>query len=254
MSFKMPSKELVESIRAAHPQGTRVELVSMSDPYTTLQPGDKGTVSTVDDIGTIFVKWDNGSTLGVAYGEDRVRRVERELPGKEEAGQTVAGYNVQHSIWFDNHRGFALAHSPTAPDPYVIWQFTQNDGQRDFYWGKYCGSREQAQEIFCERVAEYQKNQRIKEVDNPLASVEMSSEQNYNMIDGLRNNMAGDKPDLTDGQTFDEMRELAPETLPQEIHPARDDKPSLLGQLERFKADSAATKTEVTATEPEPEL
>ena len=36
-------------------------------------PGTKGTVVCVDDIGTIHVHWDNGSSLGVAYGEDRCR-------------------------------------------------------------------------------------------------------------------------------------------------------------------------------------
>lgn len=69
MTNRLPSKELVESIRREYPQGTRVELVSMNDPYTTLKPGDKGTVSIVDSLGTVFVDWDNGSGLGVAYGE-----------------------------------------------------------------------------------------------------------------------------------------------------------------------------------------
>lgn len=59
---------------------------------------------------------------------------------------------------------------------------------------------------------------------SPIAAVEMSTEQNYNQIDGLRNNMASPRPDLTDGQTHEELRELAPETLPTE-------KPSVLGQL-----------------------
>jgi hypothetical protein len=59
----------------------------MSDPHTTLQPGDKGTVSLVDSIGTIFVDWDNGSGLGVAYGEDRVRRLEPEREKPSLLGQ-----------------------------------------------------------------------------------------------------------------------------------------------------------------------
>ena len=35
----------------------------------------RGTVSMVDDIGTVFVNWDCGSGLGVAYGEDSIRKV-----------------------------------------------------------------------------------------------------------------------------------------------------------------------------------
>lgn len=50
--------------------GTRVRLVSTTDPYTELRNGDTGTVSFVDDIGTVFVDWDNGSKLGLVRGED----------------------------------------------------------------------------------------------------------------------------------------------------------------------------------------
>ena len=38
-------------------------------------PGEQGTVQFVDDIGTIFVNWDCGSNLGVAYGEDIIRKI-----------------------------------------------------------------------------------------------------------------------------------------------------------------------------------
>lgn len=70
-----PSKEIVEHLRQQYPKGTRVELVSMSDPFTKLKAGDQGTVSMVDSIGTVFVDWDSGSGLGVAYGEDHIRKI-----------------------------------------------------------------------------------------------------------------------------------------------------------------------------------
>lgn len=70
-----PNRETVERIRESFPKGTYVELVSMSDPYTKLKPGDTGRVNFVDDIGTIFVNWDNGPGLGVAYGEDKIRKL-----------------------------------------------------------------------------------------------------------------------------------------------------------------------------------
>jgi hypothetical protein len=44
----------------------------MNDPYTKLRPGDLGTVDFIDDAGSIFCIWDNGSKLGVAYGEDEI--------------------------------------------------------------------------------------------------------------------------------------------------------------------------------------
>lgn len=68
-----PSSEVVILLRERYPKGTRVELVSMNDPYTKLKPGDRGTVVGVDDIGSVLVEWDCGSSLSVAYGEDKVR-------------------------------------------------------------------------------------------------------------------------------------------------------------------------------------
>ena len=74
--MNFPKREAVEAVSARYPKGTRVELVSMDDPYTTLKPGDQGTVDFVDDIATIHVKWDCGSGLGVAYGVDKIRILE----------------------------------------------------------------------------------------------------------------------------------------------------------------------------------
>ncbi len=72
---KFPSKETVERLRKQYPAGTRVELVRMNDQYSKLRPGDKGTVDFVDDTGTIFCAWDRGSSLGVVYGEDLVKKL-----------------------------------------------------------------------------------------------------------------------------------------------------------------------------------
>lgn len=66
--------ETLEHLRKEYPAGTRVELVKMDDPYNTkLVPGCQGTVHCVDDMGTIHVSWDCGSSLGVIYGEDACR-------------------------------------------------------------------------------------------------------------------------------------------------------------------------------------
>jgi hypothetical protein len=51
--------------------GDRVELVHCSDPYTRLQPGEQGTVQLVDSVGTVHVKWDSGSSLGLVPNIDR---------------------------------------------------------------------------------------------------------------------------------------------------------------------------------------
>lgn len=66
----------LKHLREAYPVGTRVELISMDDPYNKkLKPGCKGTVLYVDDIGTIHVNWDCGSSLGVVFGEDSCKKI-----------------------------------------------------------------------------------------------------------------------------------------------------------------------------------
>lgn len=68
--MKSMRPELLKHIKDTYKPGTRVRLGWMNDPYTKLKPGEMGTVSAVDDIGTIHVNWDCGSTLGLVFGED----------------------------------------------------------------------------------------------------------------------------------------------------------------------------------------
>lgn len=67
-------KEIVQTLRKRYPEGTRVKLVKMDDPQAP-PIGTRGTVIGVDDIGSIMVRWDNGSSLNVIYGEDVVSKV-----------------------------------------------------------------------------------------------------------------------------------------------------------------------------------
>lgn len=70
-----PPKEIVEQVKKEYPSGTRVELIELNDPYRYFEAGLKGTVSCVDDTGTIHVDWDNGSHLGIVYGEDLCQKI-----------------------------------------------------------------------------------------------------------------------------------------------------------------------------------
>lgn len=47
--------------------GQRVRLVRCTDPYTNLRSGALGTVSDVDDTGTVFIRWESGSDLGLVH-------------------------------------------------------------------------------------------------------------------------------------------------------------------------------------------
>lgn len=68
-------KEILEKLRKEYSPGSRVELIRMEDIQAP-PTGTQGTVIGVDDIGSIMVSWDNGSSLSVVYGEDSCRKLE----------------------------------------------------------------------------------------------------------------------------------------------------------------------------------
>ena len=72
--MKMPNRNIIARLREQYPAGTRVALVSMDDRHAP-PVGTRGTVLAVDDIGSLIMRWDNGSGLNVVYGEDVVRKL-----------------------------------------------------------------------------------------------------------------------------------------------------------------------------------
>ena len=57
--------------------GKRIKLINTNDPYTSLKPGDLGTVVDISRVDLppkpftqIWVEWDNGSNLALIMGED----------------------------------------------------------------------------------------------------------------------------------------------------------------------------------------
>lgn len=69
----------IETIKKKYPTGTRLLCNEMHD-YHAVPSGTKGTVLFVDDIGTIHVKWDNGSTLGLICEEDSFTIIGKNIP------------------------------------------------------------------------------------------------------------------------------------------------------------------------------
>lgn len=67
-------KQKVSYRQAKFKSGDRVELVEMEDIQAP-PVGTRGTVKFVDDMGTIHIRWDNGSGLGAAMGVDIVKKV-----------------------------------------------------------------------------------------------------------------------------------------------------------------------------------
>lgn len=59
----------VKTLRELYPAGTRIRLLRMDDIQAP-PAGTEGTVTFVDDAGTIHMRWDTGSSLGLISGED----------------------------------------------------------------------------------------------------------------------------------------------------------------------------------------
>lgn len=68
------NRKRVEVLRKQYPSGCTVELVSMDDEFAP-PTGTKGAVVHVDDIGTVHIAWETGSTLGIIPSVDEIRLV-----------------------------------------------------------------------------------------------------------------------------------------------------------------------------------
>ena len=80
-----------ERYRKLYPPGTRLMLIYMEDPYSPVPSGTRGTVKHIDDIGQIFMKWDNGRSLPIVPDVDQFRALTpRELEEEQmmKAGET----------------------------------------------------------------------------------------------------------------------------------------------------------------------
>lgn len=75
--------------KQSYPVGTRVRLVDMKDQQAP-PIGTCGTVTHVDDVGTVFVKCDNGSELGFFPSTDKVEIINNVLPFTGESCKLTA--------------------------------------------------------------------------------------------------------------------------------------------------------------------
>ena len=118
-----------------------------------------------------------------------------------ENGETVWGYKykVKRSVQFKNGVGFAFGENRAAPYPFAAWQFFEDKGKKTCQNGNFFTAKDAdlAEHVFNDRVEKYRKDHPgLSEKYNQLAAAEMSSEGNYNMIDGIPNNGFENKPSI----------------------------------------------------------
>ena len=76
-------EEIVNDIKERFPEGTRIVLDYMGEDPHPIEPGTRGTVRHVDDIGTVHVYFDNGRRLGLVPGEDSFHKLKERDRGDE---------------------------------------------------------------------------------------------------------------------------------------------------------------------------
>lgn len=72
--LSIPDQKTLKALRKEYPMGTRIELVQMND-HAAPPVGTTGTVLGIDDLGSILVRWDNGSHLSVVFGVDVCKKI-----------------------------------------------------------------------------------------------------------------------------------------------------------------------------------
>lgn len=70
---KKHTQEEIKYIKKKYVEGTKIELIKMYDLTNPIEEGTKGEVDFVDDIGTIHVSWETGSSLGLVVGTDEFK-------------------------------------------------------------------------------------------------------------------------------------------------------------------------------------
>lgn len=82
----------IEYIKQKYTIGTKVKLIKMYDFYNDLATGEEGIITSVDDLGTLHIKWKNGSTLGLVVGVDEFEIIEEQEKICSKCGNYIQGH------------------------------------------------------------------------------------------------------------------------------------------------------------------
>lgn len=126
----MTREESVKKLREEYPAGTKIRLTHMDDMQAP-PVGTLGIISCVDDIGTIHVKWENGSTLGVVPEVDQWEVVKSPIHTKEELYDAVMEEYRKNSTELSEGYLHGLWVDMTKKDFLLAWASLQKDCNND---------------------------------------------------------------------------------------------------------------------------
>lgn len=69
-AMRVPTDDELKALRERYPAGTMIRLLRMQDPYSPVPSGTIGTVDAIDDMGSILMRWANGSQLALIENAD----------------------------------------------------------------------------------------------------------------------------------------------------------------------------------------
>ena len=119
------------------------------------------------------------------------------LPGRPESGEFIHGYEIIRAVTFDDQRGFAIGLNPEAVSQFVAWQFTVENGARDYYWGAYTDELQDAADNYLARVIVHLSDGDVKEVQRPFVAVkapEFEREEKPSVLKQIREAKQAPKP------------------------------------------------------------
>ena len=77
------SRGQIEYLKKQYPPGTRLQLDSMVDDPRPVPSGAKGTVITVDSLGTLHCEFDCGRSLGICPEVDTFHKISEQTEAED---------------------------------------------------------------------------------------------------------------------------------------------------------------------------
>lgn len=112
----------LENMKKRFAEGTYITLLKMNDPFNkNMHQGLLGASTFIDDAGTTHARWENGSALGVVYGEDAVAIINKDFNFKRGDVIQFEGDDNHYAVIFNLGDYGLLKDLSTDAEIYTTW-------------------------------------------------------------------------------------------------------------------------------------